>query len=271
MGLRNIPVDQLCILNYDKRDMTWGEGIRNIQEKLRPDGEVSATSPVFFPQENGFKAVEEGEEFIARVRRDNPRKKYFVVDTLYFLLQDFFSTTTEKGWDAYDRSGDAVQAITTKWAEIIGEGRFLILHNHYDIKEHEGSEHHIFSVPKGAIVRNQVRPEGRMDMVIEAESDGDEFYYRVKTRGMGRDAIRVLHGLFEAEEETVPNDMKFLLDHYENMLYGKIFDPPKATKKTVAKTSPEKKQAPGKPVVKGFSKADENLAMKNPGPEKGEA
>lgn len=257
MSLRNIPPEQLLIFNFDAKDLTWGQGLRDFRTEFRSDGTVSAKSALFIPEFTAYDGFLESQDFLVRVRQTNPLKKYFVIDTVYFLLQDFLCDT-DQGKDkfrTFDDLGKMVQALVTEWSEIIGPGRHLILTNHFEDSVENGVTYHRFAVPQGKMVRDQVRPEGRMDSVIEMEKlpgDPPKHMYRIKTRPGNVDNVRVFDGMFPANVTHIEADMKAYLDTYEMLKYGGVFDPGTGgliVPEAKAPTAPETPAAPETPTA----------------------
>lgn len=238
MGLRNIPPEQLLIFNFDNKHLTWKEGLQTLKEKYRSDGSPSTTTNLFVPSMLAEDGLLEAKEFLQEVRAKNPEKKYFVIDTLYYALQDLFNDTDQHDtFKKFDLLGQAAQDFITSWANIIGPDRFLIMHNHITVERVDGLEVHNFSVPKGKVIRDQVKPEGRVDVSVESFQDVDGYFFRVKSRGAQQDTIRTFHGMYEEGEDIVENDTKDVCDRLELALKGEIFNPPKA-KKRPSKKSP---------------------------------
>lgn len=203
---------------------------------------------MFVPETEGRAGLKETEAFLKEVRAKNPQKKYFVLDTLYYLLQDLFHNCDEHDtFRKFDSLGEAAQDIVDNWSKIIGPDRFLIIHNHFTPVHEDGLIRHEFSVPKGKVIRDQVKPEGRMDMIVETEvlpNEEDpegtpEYTFRVKSRGLSMDTIRTFQGLYPEDVSHRPSDTKALCDDLEKVLKGKVVEPPKP-EKNKTKQSPNK-------------------------------
>lgn len=165
-----------------------------------------------------------------------PIKNIFLDDTNYYMQDMYMAKALSSGWDTPKKIGFEFNKIVMAIEALPMDKHFIMFAHGEEYTKSNGKLGYRMKTT-GKMVQEYVTPEGKMDIVLVADSEWDDINKIAKkvfiTRDNGIYTIAKCQGIFD--ELAIPNDMGYILkavtDHYNSLQDDEWDDEPEEEQK----------------------------------------
>ena len=151
--------------------------------------------------------------------KDLPNVKTIIVDDFQYIMSYEFMTTTTTGFEKFNEiAQNAFDVINT--AKNLRDDLTVIFLSHTEESTDNFGQKSYKVKTIGKLLDEKITIEGLFTVVLMAEQkeEGNEVVFNFRVKGTPRDTVKSPKGMFE--EETIPNDLKLVLDKVEEYQKG---------------------------------------------------